>query len=180
MFRRCLIALLAAVFAGGCTSGDRPPTPAPEVTSPAPRPVENGVHGECFVGMLRADRADPGEVVRLLGSHVPTWLPQGFGFFIGWKASDDQLGGPSAGAIWTDDTCRQVRLELIPGAAGEESPMPDGRWILTSIGTCTIGLHMRGAPCAVYHAQANGDAISLQLVDLNRREVGRIVAGIAA
>jgi len=39
---------------------------------------------------------------------------------------------------------------------------------------------MRGAPCAVYHAQANGDAISLQLVDLNRREVGRIVAGIAA
>lgn len=72
----------------GCTSDDtRPPTPPPEVTSPAPKPVENGLHSECFVGMIRADRANPAEVIGLLGSHVPTWLPKGFGFFIGWKGT---------------------------------------------------------------------------------------------
>jgi hypothetical protein len=179
MFRRCVIGLLVAVLVAGCTSDDtRPPTLPPGVTSPAPKPVKNGLQSECIVGMIRADRANPAEVIYLLGSHVPTWLPKGFGFFIGWRGTKHDLT-PSTGAIWTDDTCRQVRLEVFPGAASEESPMPDGRWIRTSNGTCTLGMQ-RGAPCPTYHAQANGDAISLQLIGLNQQEIGRIVAGIAA
>jgi hypothetical protein len=92
MFRRCVIGLLVAVLVAGCTSDDtRPPTLPPGVISPAPKPVKNGVRSECFVGMIRADRGIPAEVIAVIGSHVPTWLPKGFGFFIGWRGTKYDL-----------------------------------------------------------------------------------------
>ena len=156
------------------------PTPAPNLLSPAPRPtVKTLTERECFVGIIRADRATAGELLDLLGPYAPTWLPDGFGLLIGWKAqAQDGFEGSDAGAIWTDQQCRQVRLEIFPNGAHEESPRPDGRWVLLDRGTCTVGF-VRDAPCLTYHAQANGDAVTVQTVGLSDGDAGRVVAGIS-
>lgn len=132
------------------------------------------MNGECFVGILRASRVKPAEVAELLGPRVPTWLPVASGFSV---PGTEQVRGGSYGAIWTDETCRQVMLEVWPDAAGAESPMPDGRWVLSSAATCTYAA-VRNVRCLNYHAQVGGDAISLQLVDLTQQEAIRVVTGI--
>jgi hypothetical protein len=88
------------------------------------------------------------------------------------------VGERSDGGIWTDELCRQVRLDVFPGAAGEESPRPDGRWVLEEGPyECSFG-SLRHALCRLYHAQSDGDALSLQTVGLSDRESARVVDGI--
>jgi hypothetical protein len=88
-------------------------------------------------------------------------------------------GENSDGGIWTDELCRQVRLEVFPGAAGEESPRPDGRWVLDDEPyDCAFG-SLRHALCRQYYAQSDGDALSLLTVGLSERETARLVNGIA-
>ena len=174
--RRRVAAVLILLLLPACTHEDSSlPTPAPNLLSPAPRPTVKSPLGECVVGMIRADRAKDGELLDLLGPYVPTWLPDGFGLFIGWKP--EGRFEPSAGVIWTDELCRQIRLDILPNGAHEESPQPDGRWVLLDRGTCTLGF-VRNAPCLTYHAQVNGDAVTLRTVGLSDGEAGRGVAGI--
>jgi hypothetical protein len=132
------------------------------------------MNGECFIGVNRAPRVEPADVADLLGSSVPTWLPGGFGLLAAWNVEGD---GGSHGAVWTDQTCREVMLEIWPNGASNESPMPDGRWLLTDEGTCTEGF-VRNVRCLSYHAQAGGAALSLQLIDLTHQEASRVVASI--
>jgi hypothetical protein len=77
-----------------------------------------------------------------------------------------------------DRRCRQVRLEVYPGAAGEESPQPDGEWLLTGREECTFD-QLRDVPCLTYHAQANADALSLMTVGLSEPDTARVVSGIS-
>lgn len=170
-----MVLLLAA-----CTS-DEPTSviPAPNVVSPAPSPLPRfGMNGECVVGLIRADHVAGRDLLDLLDSHVPTWLPEGFGLFIGWKVEGGAVGEASNGGIWTDEQCRQVRLDVFPGAAGDESPRLDGAWVLTDRGECTFG-PVRHVSCLTYHAQANGDALSLTAVGLSDGDTARVVGGVS-
>jgi hypothetical protein len=170
-----VILSLLLVASAACTGQEAPPpVPAPNLISPATVPVARGMNGECFVGILRAPRVKPAEVTELLGPRAPTWLPGGFGLFASWDGTGE---GGSYGAVWTDETCRQVTLEVWPNAAGAESPMPDGRWVLSSAATCTYAA-VRNVRCLNYDAQVGGDALSLQLVDLTQQEAIRVVTGI--
>jgi len=76
---------------------------------------------------IRAQHVRPSELVGVLGAQVPTWLPEDFGLQVGWRSGDDVLDGGSRGAIWSDERCRLVMLEVFPGAADEESPRPAHR-----------------------------------------------------
>jgi hypothetical protein len=174
--RRRVAAALMVLLLFGCTREESSPTPAPNVLSPAPRPtVKTLPEHECFVGTIAADRATGEELLDVLDPYVPTWLPDGFGLHIGWKPPGF---GDSAGAIWTDQQCRQVRLEIFPNGAHKESPQPDGRWVLLDRETCKFPL-IGDVPCLTYHAQANGDAVSLLTVGLSDSDAGRVVAGIS-
>lgn len=111
------------------------------------------------MGIIRADHVAGTDLVELLGSHVPTWMPAGFGLMLGWKVEGRAVGGRSNGGIWTDERCRQVRLEVYPNTAGAESPRPDGRWVLVEDPyECAFG-SLRHALCRQYHAQSEGDAL---------------------
>jgi hypothetical protein len=133
------------------------------------------------VGLIRADRVEGSRLSDLLGSHRPTWLPGGFGLLIGWQGSNSPGGGfdASIGGIWTDRACRQIRLEIFVGAEAEERPMRDGEWAVIGRGRCTSG-GLRNAPCVDYHAQADGDAISLSLTGLSGSEVAHVLSGLSA
>ena len=176
---RSLACLGTAIVLSACTaSSPLPATPAPNVVSPAPDPVVTyAFNGECVVGTIRADRVTGPNLVDLLGAHVPTWLPTGFGLMIGWTVEGGAVGERSDGGIWTDERCRQVRLEVFPGAAGEESPRPDGRWVLEEAPYNCV-FHSRHLICRLYHAQSDGDALSLQTVGLSQHESARVVDGI--
>ena len=188
--------VLAALFLGSCTQGGErdtttpsptPPDisigaqlpPAANVVSPAPDPIaSDAINGECLIGPIRADHVEGPELLDLLGSHVPTWLPQGFGLFAGWKDGEGgSVGEGGNGGIWTDAQCRLVRLDVFPGAAGNESPRPDGEWVLTDHSRCSVG-SVRDAPCSMYHAQADGEAFSLATVGLSDEVAARVVDGI--
>jgi hypothetical protein len=176
---RSITGLAVLLFLASCTS-DEPISviPAPNVVSPAPDPLPGfGMNGECVVGIIRADHVAGRELLDLLGAHVPTWLPEGFGLFIGWKVEGGFVSESSNGGIWTDEHCRQVRLDLLPGAAIDESPRPDGKWVLVDRGKCTFG-PVRNVSCVTYHAQANGDALTLMAVGLSDRDTTRVVSGV--
>jgi hypothetical protein len=149
------------------------------ILSPAPAPHEDvGLNGECVVGLIRADRVDESKLLDLLGPHRPTLLPEGFGLLIGWQGANSPGGlHTSIGGIWTDQACRQIRLEVFVGAEADEAPMPDGEWTVIGRGTCTFG-GLRNAPCVDYHAQADGDAISLSLTGLSQNEVAHVLSGL--
>ena len=179
VMRRFWVGVGVVIVLGACTSaGSTSVTPAPNVVSPAPIPLaHSSMNGECVVGFIRADHIAGRDLLDLLGSHVPTWLPQGFGLFIGWKVEGGAVGERSNGGIWTDEQCRQVRLDVFPGAASHELPRPDGQWVLTDRGVCTFG-PLRHVSCSTYHAQANGDALSLTTVGLSERDAARVVGGV--
>lgn len=154
-------------------------TPSPNVVSPAPDPlVRSAVHGECLVGIIRADRVTGPELLDLLGPHVPRWLPDGFGLFKGWKVEWGVLGERSDGGIWTDKRCRQVQLEVFPGDASDGSPIPGGEWVLSGRGECQAG-SARHVSCSTYHAQSGGDTILLTMVGLSNRDTARVVGGVS-
>jgi hypothetical protein len=96
---------------------------------------------------------------------------------LGWKVEGDAVGERSNGGIWTDEQCRQVRLEVFPGAGGEESPRPDGQWVRELPYQCGFG-SLRHVICRLYHAQSKGDAISVTTVGLSDRETAKLVNGI--
>jgi hypothetical protein len=153
--------------------------PAPNLLSPAPEPKPAlALNGECFVGIIRADRIRGPELLDLLGSHSPSWLPAGFGLFTAWRVEGGAVGEISNGGIWTDEGCRQVRLDVYPGGASQESPRPDGQWVLISDGECIMG-NLRDVPCFSYHAQANGDALNLDFIGLSQEDARHVVAGVA-
>jgi hypothetical protein len=127
--------------------------------------------------MIRADHVEGRELLNLVGSHVPTWLPEDFGLFIAWKIEGGSLGEASNGGIWTDETCRQIRLDVYPGAASAESPMPDDEWVLTDRGECSHG-SLRHVSCLTYHAQTDGDSLSLTAVGLSDEDTTRVVRGV--
>ena len=121
----------------------------------------------------------------MVGTRSRPWVrtrrrgfPPGFGLAVAWRPPDDpDVMGSEAGAIWTDEACRQVRLEILLGAANEESPRPDREWRLGERGECTFG-NLRDVPCLWYHAQADGDAVNLMTADLPEGVARQIVDGI--
>ena len=169
--RRASVALAILM---ACT-GDSALTVAPNLLSPAPAPSSGA---ECVFGMIRADIVRGRDALEAMGPYAPTWLPPGFGLAVAWRPPDDpDVMGSEAGAIWTDEACRQVRFEIFLGAADEESPRPDREWRLSEPGECTFG-DLRDVPCVSYHAQANGDVVNLMTADLPEEITRRIVDGI--
>ncbi len=126
IMRRAVLGVLTSALLAACTHA-APPTPASNVTSPAPVAVERDSRGQCLMFPIRAQHVRPSELVGVLGAQVPTWLPEDFGLQVGWRSGDDVLDGGSRGAIWSDERCRLVMLEVFPGAADEESPRPAHR-----------------------------------------------------
>ena len=158
--------------------GTNAPAAAPNLLSPAPEPLDRyAVNGECFVGLIRADHVTSDDLLMVLGPYVPSWLPPTFGLFFGFDGSATDLEN-GRGAIWTDERCRQVRLEFLPGVASEESPRPAGQWERTDSASCTYS-PLENVPCFVYHAQDNGGILNLYTVGLSREEAARVAAGIA-
>ncbi len=167
--------IAALVILSACAGAESRPPVAPNLLSPAPAAASGD---ECVVGMIRGDIVRGQDLLEALAPYTPRWLPPGFGLLVGWQPPDDDvIGGPSAGAIWTDRECRQIQVEIFPGAAAEESPRPDGEWRLIDRGECTFG-DLRNVLCVSYHAQANGDAINLMTADLPDEVTRRIVEGI--
>jgi hypothetical protein len=180
MKRLLAVMLLLGTLAVSCTSGqpsDSLRSPAVNLLSPAPTPtVQTLTDRECFVGIIRADHVGPGRLLDVLGSYTPGWLPDGFGLLTGFHGSGRGMEY-GAGAVWTDETCRQVHLEFIPHAASRESPRPAEQWTLIGEGTCTFAPLM-DVRCFSYHAQDNGGVLNLMTVGLSRPDAARIVDGI--
>jgi hypothetical protein len=120
---------------------------------------------------VRAQTIQPTGVVRVLGEQVPTWLPEGFGLVVGWRAGDER--GGSNGAIWTDESCRRVVLEVWPNAAAEEPRMLDGRWKLVNHSLCD-GRSL----CLEYYAHADGDVVALWFYGVSEDDAASVVAGV--
>jgi hypothetical protein len=139
------LGIALSALASCTTGGSERQSPAPNVMSPAP---ESNVSGGCSRFIIRADSINALELIELLGSHVPTWLPDGFGLRTAWRVGE---GEGSHGGIWTDEGCRTVRFDLYPGGAAEESPRPDGRWVETDRYRCSGG-GLRNVRCISYHA----------------------------
>ena len=181
MKRLLPVAVLLGSLVVGCTTeqpSDSLRSPAVNLLSPAPTPVVGVLAaGECNVGMIRADHVGPGELLDVLGSYTPDWLPDGFGLLTGFHGSGQGMENGS-GAIWTDASCRQVQLEFIRDAAHLESPQPAGKWVLIGKGTCTFAPLM-DVRCFSYHAQDNGAVLHLRIVGLGRADAERIVAGVS-
>lgn len=151
--------------------------PAASLLSPAPKPLdEYTLLGDCNVGIIRASHVGPDGLLTTLGPYAPTWLPSGFGLLFGFDGSGNGIEN-GRGAIWTDDHCRQVRLEFVPGAAGDESPRPAGQWQLLDGSSCTFS-PLRDVHCLTYHAQDSGGVLNLTTVGLSDQDAERIVAGI--
>lgn len=170
--RRSAILLLVVVL-GACTRTPYP-TPAPNLTSPAPKATVGfplaTTNGQCVLLPIRTQRVRPSELIDVLGQQVPTRLPAGFGFLAGWASAGR---GGSNGAVWLDARCRQVTLEVWPNAAARESPMPDGRWLLLEHYTCKAEM-----VCLDYRAHSDSGVIDLSFVGVSRRDASRIVAGV--
>lgn len=167
-------AAVALVLATACT-GNPAPRLAPNLLSPAPATASGA---ECVFGMIRADIVRGRDAREALGPYAPRWLPPEFGLAVAWRPPEGSgVTDSDAGAIWTDEDCRQIQLEIFRGAADDESPRPGREWRLEGRGECTFG-DLRDVPCVWYHAQANGDAISLLAADLPEDVVARVVDGI--
>lgn len=180
MKRLLALVILLGPYAVGCTSQPSGPipSPAPNLLSPAPEPVAEAAlyTGECNVGIIRANHVRPGELPDVLGSYAPSWLPDGFGLLIGFRGSGHGMEN-GMGAIWTDSTCRQIRLEFTPDAASLESPRPAGRWASNGEGMCFVA-PLGDVRCLNYHAQDDGGVLNLTTSGLDRSDAMRVVAGI--
>jgi hypothetical protein len=152
---------------------------ASNALSPAPEPLDRWAYnGSCNVGLIRASRVEPDDLSRVLGPYMPQWLPPGFGLMMGYDGPGPQGGianGP--GAIWTDDHCRHVQLEFLPGVAKDESPRPAGQWELLGTENCTFA-PLRDVHCVIYHAQDNEGVLNLTTVGISDEDAARIAAGI--
>jgi hypothetical protein len=164
--------LLSIVVLGACTRTAYP-TPAPNLTSPAPPATvgfPHAINNQCPLMFLRAERLRPSELVDVLGQQVPTRLPAGFGLLAGWTTNG---AGDSNGAIWVDARCRQMTLEIWPDAAVRDSPMPNGRWLLLEHGTCKAGM-----VCLDYRAHSDGAVVDLSFVGVSKRDASRVLSGV--
>jgi Tol biopolymer transport system component len=150
---------------------------AANLLSPAPEPAEGyAANGVCNVGPIRADHVGANNLLRVLEPYVPTWLPPRFGLFFGFDGDGTGLEN-GRGAIWTDEHCRQVRLEFLPHSASSESPRPPGEWELIDNSRCTFS-PLVDVPCFVYHAQDNGGVLNLYIVGLSGEDAARVAAGV--
>ncbi len=166
------VLVLGLSVLGACTRTSYP-TPAANLTSPAPRATVGtpaASHGNCTLFPIRAERLPPSDLVHVLGQQVPTRLPDGFGLLDAWASSEQ---GGSHGAIWLDAGCRQVILEVWPNAAASESPMPNGRWLLQKRSTCFFG-----SLCLDYRAHSDGAVVELSFVGLSQGEASWVVSGV--
>jgi hypothetical protein len=164
--------LLLTIPLATCTSVL--PTPAPNVASPAPVATAVSplaIHGQCLILPIRTKTARPSEVVEILGEQVPTFLPSGFGLFVGWPYTG---GAWSRGAIWMDASCRQITLEAWSGdAVNDEPSLPEGRWVLRNHNTCKAGML-----CLDYWKHADGVLVELSFVGLSQSDAVRVRSGV--
>ena len=164
-----------------CTEGQPStgPSPATNLLSPAPvpaPPIDAPGDGQCFPGIIRADSVAPQDLAEVLGPYVPRWLPDGFGLLHGYQGDGSGMQN-GIGAVWSDATCRQIQLEILPGAADREAPRLNGEWALIGDGTCTIA-PLFDVRCFDYHAQDDGEVLNLMTVGVSERDAARVVAGV--
>jgi hypothetical protein len=173
--RACAAALVLALSLVACTGRKEPsPEHTDQVLSPAPVPSAKlaGGGGECVTLGARGNLVAGSTLVGALSSHTPTRLPEGFGLPVGWS------GEESVGGVWTDEECGQIHLQIFLGAAAEEADRPDGQWAFLGRGRCFFA-GPGYEPCVDYHAQSDGDAISLSLFGLSEEEVEQVLAAIS-
>lgn len=162
---RLMVVLLALA---ACTSSPNSSTAVPnQIFSPAPHACTVGL------GLMRGQPVnDPAEVTRLLGNHLPTWLPSGFGFTGAWDG-----GSTGAWAVWSDQDCRSMTVSFNEGRHATTTPS----WVVGYDKPRACGNEVMGMGECIGYSRASTDGdLSVQTIGLSRSDADRFVQSIAA
>jgi hypothetical protein len=184
---RARTSIVAMLVIAACTSPHPEPRrtvstpPADDVRillSPAPR--------TCPLGIMRATRLPSSSLDKAADSHLPRWLPEGFGLIGAW-GPPSQLGPDfAAQAIWADGQCREVDLTYWNRIEGVHE-FPDkpriGVWFVIAdrSGACFNPV-LGEARCLDYFAQPDSDGtrvqVAVSMMGLSRSAGDAIVRSI--
>jgi hypothetical protein len=107
------------------------------------------------------------DLLRIMGDHVPAWLPPGFGLSRAW----DDATGPWA--LWSDQHCRSVSVTF---SHGGEAPTS---WTVGYDKPHACGNSIMGmGECIGYAVSAAGGAINVQTIGLSRFNADHVVHSI--
>jgi len=142
--------------------------------APSPSPLSNGL-SFCPMGINRGTSVSIANVVEKMDSHLPHWLPIGFGLAGAWDEGSGRVS-----AHWTDAKCRELIVFFSRSGMPDPSPGPHvGRWTVTfdvpdGCGNAILGM----GRCLGYQAAASHGAVSVEGIGLDRRVGDRIIQSI--
>jgi hypothetical protein len=144
-----------SLLVAACTSSLEPG--GVHVLGPAPTPCRSPIGG---LHPVRSPSIFP--AARLLGDHVPRWVPPGFG------VAEKTVLGHEGEIRWTDAKCRAVWLSYRPVHAPPMQGDPFGRW--------TVHLFPEGG--MVYQVDVPNGTLVLAAAHVSRGTVDRVVKSV--
>jgi hypothetical protein len=159
-----LLMLASAVAVVGCTGGS--PSSTAGLTARAPKPCA----AESF-HLRQVTRVNTGHASSVVGGHLPSRLPHGFGLQEVDRVEPGHLGY----VAWTDDACRRVAVLFAPGVSSISGPAVHafGPWMkLQGCG--------EPRPCVVYEGGVSGGLVTFSTWGLEPKIAADLLHTVSA
>jgi hypothetical protein len=160
-----IVCILFAACRGGSSSP--PPAPADDRTPIVPSTP-------CSIPPIASNRRLTSTLPSPLRRYLPRRLPQGFKLLRAWQGKPPNAEAVRDGAVWSNDRCRLVRIEVLP--PGEIGSGRSVSYWTAFRGQCGFG--DLDLVCRDYFARLDAGVLWLFTFGLSREVSDRIATSI--
>jgi hypothetical protein len=161
--------IIVCILVGACGGGSSRPPPAP---SDDGTPVVPST--PCSIPPIAGNRRLTSTLPSPLRGYLPRWFPPGFRLERAWEGKRPNAEGVRDGAVWSNDRCRLVRIEVLP--PGEIGPGRSVSYWTAFRGRCGFG--DLDLVCRDYFAQLDAGVFWMFTFGLSRDVSDRIATSI--